>query len=43
VDVDAQDEEFADLHVDFAAGEGDLARECELRGQVFAEFDRCID
>ena len=32
VDVDAQDEELADLHVDFAAGEVDAARGGDGRG-----------
>ena len=33
VDVDAEDEERADLHGDLAAGEGDVARGGELGGE----------
>lgn len=39
VDVDAQGEELADLHVDLGAGEGDFAREGDLVGDFFAGFD----
>ncbi len=39
VDVNAQDEELADLHVDLRAAEGDFTREGDLGGDVFAGFD----
>jgi hypothetical protein len=39
VDADAQDKELADLHVDLGAREGDLPRQGELRGDVFARVD----
>lgn len=39
VDVDAKNEELADLHVDLGAGEGDLAGVCDLGGNVFAGLD----
>ena len=36
VDVDAQDEQLADLHVDLRAAERDLARQGDLRGDILA-------
>jgi hypothetical protein len=39
VDVDAEDEELADLHVDLAAAEGDFAGQRDLGGDVFAGLD----
>jgi hypothetical protein len=39
VDADAQDEQLADLHVDLGAGQGDLAGEGQLGGDVFAGLD----
>lgn len=39
MDVDAEDEELADLHVDLRAAEGDLARQRDLRGDIFTGVD----
>jgi hypothetical protein len=43
VDVDAQNEELADLHVDLGACEGDGAGEGDLGGDVLAGFDGVVD
>ena len=43
VDVDAQDEELADLHVDLRAAQGNLARQRDLRRYVLARLDRRRD
>lgn len=40
VDVDAEGEELADLHVDLRAGEQDLARPGDLVGYLLAGFYR---
>lgn len=40
VDVDAEGEELADLHVDLRAGEEDLSRERDLVGYLLAGFYR---
>ena len=39
VDVDAQDEQLAYLHVDLRAAQGDLARQGDLRGNILAGVD----
>lgn len=39
MDVDAQDEELADLHVDLGPAQVDFARERDLGGNVIACFD----
>ena len=41
MDVDAEDEERADLHGDLAAGEGDVARGGELGGERVGLGDGC--
>jgi hypothetical protein len=43
VDVDAEDEELADLHVDLRPGEGDFACQGDLGGDIFTGFDGVID
>jgi hypothetical protein len=43
VDVDAQDEELADLHVDFAAREVDAACPRDGRGDVLGGGDGGVD
>ena len=43
VDVDAENEEFANLHVDLFAGESDLAGQRNLGGDLFAGIDSCVD
>lgn len=43
VDVDAQDEEFAYLHVDLFACEVDFACQRDLGGYVFAGVDCVVD
>lgn len=39
VDVDAEGEELADLHVDFGAGERELAGDGDFVGDFLARFD----
>lgn len=41
MDIDSQDEEFADLHVDFATGELDCTCRCYRGGDLFAGFNCC--
>ena len=43
MDVNAENEQLADLHVDLCAGEGDLACESYLCGYIFAGFDGVVD
>lgn len=43
VDVDAQDEEFADLHVDLAARQVDAAGARDGRGDGLRSCDGCVD
>jgi len=43
MDVDAEDEELADLHVDLGAAQGDFTCECDLSGDFFAGFDCVVD
>lgn len=43
MDVDAQDEELADLHVDFAAGEVDAACAGDGRGDGLGGRDCCVE
>jgi hypothetical protein len=43
VDVDAEDEELADLHVDFAAGEVDAAGAGDGGGDGGGRCDCCVD
>jgi hypothetical protein len=43
VNVDAEDEELADLHVDLRSGEGDFARQGDLGGDILAGFDSVVD
>ena len=43
VDVDAQDEELADLHVDFAAGEIDAAGAGDGGGDRLGRCDCCVN
>lgn len=43
VDVDAEDEELADLHVDFAAGKVDTACACDGGGNGLCCCDGCVN
>ena len=43
MDVDAENEELADLHVDLCACECDFAGVRDLCGNVFAGFDSVVN
>lgn len=43
MDVDAEDEEFADLHVDLAAGEVDATRARDGGWDGLRGCDGCVD
>jgi hypothetical protein len=43
VDVDAEDEQLADLHVDLLPGQVDLARRCDLGGNSLGRFNGVVD
>lgn len=39
MDVDAEDKQLADLHIDLGPAEVDLTRQCNLGGNVFTDVD----
>lgn len=43
MDIDSENEEFADLHIDLSARERDLTGKSNLRWDIFAGFDSIID
>lgn len=42
MDVDAEDEEFTDLHIDFPPGEVDFAGRCDLRWDLLRRVDSVV-
>ena len=42
MDANSEDEELANLHIDFGPSKGDLTRQCDLSWDIFASFNSVV-